>query len=197
MSENKFEALSALVDQHDVDTSKVEQIKNDDQLNEAWGRYHLIGDVIRGEHAEHIDLDLSDDIAVAIAAEPTILAPMHKPSLQQAVKAKVVTLFKPAGQLAIAASAAWLMVLGVQQSYTSDDVTPMPAQVFQPFPVGGVAEPVSYNFEPQSISTQKRLMIERQQKLQAILSDHQMQRKLNPGLEKQPENEDQTDKEPN
>lgn len=178
MSENKFETLSAFLDQQNVDSSVLDDVKHDDKLSSAWGRYHLIGDVMRGETADFVDLDLSDDIAVAIAAEPTLLAPQTKLTVQQRIKAKVVDFVKPAGQFAIAASAAGLMVLGVQQANIQDESAIVPTQVFQPSPLG-VADPVSYNFETQSVSNQRRAAYERQQRLQAILSDHQMQIKLN------------------
>lgn len=178
MSENKFEALSALLDQQQVDSSVLDDVKDDDKLSDAWGRFHLIGDVMRGETADFVDLDLSDDIAVAIAAEPTLLAPQVKTTMQQRIKAKVVDFVKPAGQFAIAASAAGLMVLGVQQANMQEDSAVVPTQVIQPSPFG-VADPVSYNFETQSVSNQRRANYERQQRLKAIFSDHQMQIKLN------------------
>ncbi|TRX54533.1 sigma-E factor negative regulatory protein [Thalassomonas sp. M1454] len=182
MNENKLQAVSSLLDQQQVDEDLLKQVIDDEKLNESWSRYHLIGDIMRGETADFIDTELSQNIASAIAAEPTLLAPKAKQSVSQKVKAKVVQLGKPLGQFAIAASAAGLMILGVQQANNPDDMTAVPAQVWQPLPMGGVADPVSYNYSRQDTalpSQQKRAQIERQQKLQAILADHQMQTKLN------------------
>ncbi len=180
MIENKFEAVSELLDGHDIDAELIEDIKQDDKLCDSWSRYHLIGDVMRGETADFIDLDLSDEIASAIAAEPTLLVPQPTPSIKERVQAKVVKLVRPVGQFAIAASAAGLMILGVQQgNVVQDEGQIQPTQVFQPLPLGGVADPVSYNYSAQSIPNQKQSMIDHQQRLQAILQDHKKQIKLN------------------
>ena len=182
MNENKLQAVSSLLDQQPVDEDLLTELTNDDNLNDSWSRYHLIGDIMRGETAEFIDTKLSQNITSAIAAEPTLLAPQAKKTITQKVKAKVIQLSRPIGQFAIAASAAGLMILGVQQANQEGDMTAVPAQVWQPLPMGGVAEPVSYNYSRQDTaqpSQQKRAQIERQQKLQAILADHQMQTKLN------------------
>ena len=181
MNENKLQAVSSLLDQQPVDEDLLTELTDNDKLNESWSRYHLIGDIMRGETADFIDSKLSHNIASAIAAEPTLLAPKATTSIAQKVKAKVIQLGKPFGQFAIAASAAGLMILGVQQANNEGDMTAVPAQVWQPLPMGGVADPVSYNYSRQDTaqpSQQKRAQIERQQKLQAILADHQMQTKL-------------------
>lgn len=178
MSENKFEDVSALLDDDNVDATLLDEVKYDDKLSDTWSRYQLIGDMMRGESADFVDRDLSSDIAAAIAAEPTVLAPVAKPTITQRAKAKVIQLGKPIGQFAIAASAAGLMVIGVQQANVTDEGQAIPTQVWQPLPVGGVADPVSYNYSTQSMPAQKQSHIERQQRLQALLSDHQLQMKL-------------------
>ena len=116
MSENKFETVSSLVDNYQIDVEKLDDVSNDEHLSQQWENYHLIGDAIRDELPASIQLDLSSAIADAIAQEPTVLAPKAKSDLGQKIKAKVVQFAKPFGQVAIAASAAGLMVLGVQQS---------------------------------------------------------------------------------
>ncbi|TKB46181.1 sigma-E factor negative regulatory protein [Thalassotalea mangrovi] len=178
MSNKISESVSAFLDSQEAEGLSIDDLKQDQQLTDTWGRYHMIGDVMRGETGQYIMPDLANDIAVAIAAEPTVLAPQPKPSMGATVKAKVIQLVKPAGQFAIAASAAGLMVLGVQQANMVEQEPLVPSQVFQPIPFGGVADPVSYNYEPASISEQKQALIKRQQKLQAILLDHQKQIKL-------------------
>ncbi|OUS23520.1 hypothetical protein A9Q98_14765 [Thalassotalea sp. 42_200_T64] len=179
MSENKFEAISALLDDNNVEQSLLNEVKDDDKLGDTWSRYHLIGDIMRGDSADFINTELANDIAVAIAAEPTVLAPVSRPTITQRAKAKVIQLVKPVGQFAIAASAAGLMVLGVQQANVSDEGQIVPAQVWQPLPIGGIADPVSYNYSTQkNVPNQKQAYIEHQQRLQALLSDHNMQIKL-------------------
>lgn len=189
MSESKFETVSSLVDNYrapEQDTEQViDDILADENLSKTWQQYHLIGDVIRDEVPQSLQLDLSAQIAEAIADEPSILAPnatskvTNKPN---GFKAKVVQLMKPVGQLAIAASAAGLMIIGVQQNTADTNEVITPSQVVQTKPLAGFANPVSYNYSQNSQTQQKQAVleqrIEQQRRFQALLSDHQQQVKL-------------------
>ncbi|MGB1261902.1 MAG: sigma-E factor negative regulatory protein [Cognaticolwellia sp.] len=179
MSENKFETVSSVVDNYQQNDDLFEELLNDSHLSSTWQRYHLMGDVMRGETSDVIDFELSSQIASAIADEPTILAPQTSNNVVAKVKAKVVQLAKPFGQMAIAASAAGLMVMGVQQN-TADNEALLPAsQVVKTVPfAGGIAEPVSLNFQQNSRSAEKQAFVEQQRRFQALLSDHQQQIKL-------------------
>jgi sigma-E factor negative regulatory protein RseA len=137
-----------------------------------------MGDVMRGETSDVINFDLSSQIATAIADEPTILAPNTSSNLVGKLKAKVVQFAKPFGQMAIAASAAGLMVMGVQQNSADTDALLPASQVVKTMPFGGVAEPVSLNFQQTSRSSEKQAFVEQQRRFQALLSDHQQQVKL-------------------
>ena len=183
MSESKFETVSLLVDNYQQSDEAFEALLEDEQLSDTWDRYHLIGDVIRGELSSNLTLDLSNNIANAIADEPTVLAPVTNHINKAKFKAKVVKLFKPLGQMAIAASAAGLMIIGVQQNVAQNDVV-VPNQVVQTIPLG-VADPVSLNFQQQpSKNAQRQAYFEQQRRFQALLSDHQHQIKLKPTVEK-------------
>ena len=67
MSENKFETISALVDSdHTIDHKSkqaIDEILKDEHLTKTWQHYHLIGDVMRGEVTQTLQLDLSAKIA--------------------------------------------------------------------------------------------------------------------------------------
>jgi sigma-E factor negative regulatory protein RseA len=185
MSESKFETVSLLVDNYQRNDESFDEalfdLIEDEQLSDTWERYHLMGDVIRGEIAEVLPQDFAAQIAQAIADEPTVLAPSNKATVKRPLKAKIVRLFKPVGQLAIAASAAGLMILGVQQNVAqNNDATNniLPSQIVQTIPFGGVADPVSLNFQQPSRNAQKQAYIEQQRRFQALLSDHQRQIKL-------------------
>ena len=71
-----FERLSSFVDgELGVGTgSLVERMLGDDELKSTWGRYQVIGDVLRRETAS-FDPQLLDNIRHKLAEEPTILAP--------------------------------------------------------------------------------------------------------------------------
>lgn len=177
MSESKFETVSSLVDNYQTDENVFDELVKDNHMSETWQRYHLIGDTLRDELPQSLDLDLSATIAEAIAEEPTVLAPKAKASFTETVKAKVVEFAKPFGQVAIAASAAGLMVIGVQQNVAKDDsFTPNP--VVQTIPFGGVAEPVSLNYQTNSRASQQQAMVEQQRRFQALLQDHKQQLKF-------------------
>ena len=85
---------------------------------------------------------------------------------------------KPVGQLAIAASAAGLMILGVQSNVAQNIDTVLPSQIVQTIPLAGIAEPVSLNFQQTNRASQKQAFIEQQRRFHALLSDHQQQIKL-------------------
>jgi len=179
MSESKFETVSLLVDNYQLNDNAFKALIKDEQLSDTWERYHLIGDTIRGDVSTNLPVDLSANIAHAIAEEPTVLAPVSNKASPQAIKAKIVKLFKPLGQMAIAASAAGLMILGVQQNSAENNLV-VPNQVFQTVPLG-VANPVSLNInQSQRDNAKKQAYIEQQRRFQALLSDHQHQLKLKP-----------------
>lgn len=106
-------------------------------------------------------------------------------------KAKLNKLVKPLGQVAIAASAAGLMIVGVQQNVADNSVTPAP--VVQTIPLSGYANPVSFSVQPTQgdanyLNAQQaqqakneKIVAERvaqQRRLQALLKDHNQQVKL-------------------
>ena len=127
---------------------------------------------------------LLKDIANAIAEEPTVLAPIAKPSFTESVKAKVVQFSKPFGQVAIAASAAGLMVIGVQQNVAEND-TLVPNPIVQTVPFGGIAEPVSLNYQQNDRASKQQAMVEQQRRFQALLQDHKQQLKFTALAEKE------------
>ena len=178
MSENKFETVSSCVDDFQHDDNAFDDIINDEHLSTTWDRYHLIGDVLRNDTPDVLQLDLSAEIAKAIAAEPTVLAPKTTNVFMLKLKNKVVEFAKPFGQLAIAASAAGLMVLGVQSNVAQNNETILPSQIVKTIPMAGFAEPVSLNFQEPDRASQKQAFIDQQRRFHALLSDHQQQIKL-------------------
>lgn len=177
MTESKLENVSSLIDGYQVDDKVLEEMANDSQLSDTWERYHVVSSVLRNEAPDTLDFDLSEQIFSAIADEPTILAPQTKPTFIRTMSAKVVQFAKPIGQMAIAASAAGLMVMGVQQTNVADNEI-LPAQVIQTNPLGGFAEPVSYNYQPNTQKAQQQAYMEQQRRFQALLLDHQQQVKF-------------------
>jgi sigma-E factor negative regulatory protein RseA len=232
MSEIKSESISSLVDNYSPSTDDsvsahlVDNMLKDEHLSSTWQNYHLIGDVLRDEVPQSLQLDLSKTISSAIAQEATILSPnsstqafsqileasidssSDKSTTSQKVKdtqnsnrvidatnrfkAKVSALVKPMGQVAIAASAAALMIVGVQHNVGSNDLV-TPNQVVQTVPLTGYANPVSFNGQSvqpkQSFQSKQQTQqamneqiaaqrVAQQRRLQALLKDHNQQMKL-------------------
>ena len=225
MSEIKSESISSLVDNYSPSTDDsisahlVDNMLKDEDLSSTWQNYHLIGDVLRDEVPQSLQLDLSETISAAIAQEATILSPNssmqtsgknnHLPTQENAVisnnsseqqtnsvvdatnrfKAKVSSLIKPMGQVAIAASAAALMIVGVQNNVT-DNSSITPSQVVQTVPLTGYANPVSFNVQSSQSQQSKQQTqqamneqlasdrVAQQRRLQALLKDHNQQVKL-------------------
>jgi sigma-E factor negative regulatory protein RseA len=193
MSESKFETVSSCVDNFQHNENAFDEIINDEHLSTTWNRYHLIGDVLRNDTPDILQLDLSNEIAKAIADEPTVLAPKTNNVLMLKLKAKVVEFAKPFGQLAIAASAAGLMVLGVQSNVEQNNETILPSQIVKTIPMAGIAEPVSLNFQQPDLATQKQAFIEQQRRFHALLSDHRQQIKLGSLAVNANKNDDQSE----
>jgi len=187
MSESKFETVSSCVDGYQQDDAIFDEafnaISKDSHLSDTWERYHLMGDIIRNDAPAAIEFDLSAQIAAAIDNEPTVLAPNKSTakasSFVKELKGRVIQFAKPFGQLAIAASAAGIMVLGVQQTNLANNDTSAPQQIIQTNPFGGIAEPVSFNYQQAEKKSQKQAYIQQQRRFQALLSDHNQQVKLN------------------
>lgn len=185
MQDDKKEWLSALVDSH-ADLKDLDQVVNQEENLDTWSRYHLIGDVMRDETSGSLDLDLIDNIEAAIAEEPTIVTlDAHRSLRQKIIESPIVQrsshYVRKSAQFAIAASVALVTVMGVQQYQESaDEYTPLP--VLQTTgPVSGSIAPVSLEANT-SAQTQREMQQEvllQQQRIKALLVDHQQQLKQN------------------
>ncbi|MBO0505085.1 transcriptional regulator [Aeromonas veronii] len=188
------EQISALMDGDLSDAEVLNELEMDSDLQDTWGRYHLIGDAMRGDLPVNLQLDLSDSIMAALEDEPTILAPKPvetAPVLQPAVApvktdSNVVPLFRRVGQqlgqYAIAASVAAAVIFGVQQYQGLDGVPANP--VLNTIPIGGSAAPVSVHYPQQEGARARQQglteqqMQEQRERINAFLRDHQLQQRL-------------------
>ncbi|MGN5290782.1 RseA family anti-sigma factor [Aeromonas sp. 11P] len=188
------EQISALMDGDLSDAEVLNELEMYSDLQDTWGRYHLIGDAMRGDLPVNLQLDLSDSIMAALEDEPTILAPKPvetAPVLQPAVApvktdSNVVPLFRRVGQqlgqYAIAASVAAAVIFGVQQYQGPDGVPANP--VLNTIPIGGSAAPVSVHYPQQDGARARQQglteqqMQEQRERINAFLRDHQLQQRL-------------------
>ncbi|MFQ2822367.1 MULTISPECIES: RseA family anti-sigma factor [Aeromonas] len=188
------EQISALMDGDLIDAEVLNELEMDSDLQDTWGRYHLIGDAMRGDLPVNLQLDLSDSIMAALEDEPTILAPKPvetAPVQQPAIvpvktDSNVVPLFRRVGQqlgqYAIAASVAAAVIFGVQQYQGQDGVPANP--VLNTIPIGGSAAPVSVHYPQQDGARARQQglteqqMQEQRERINAFLRDHQLQQRL-------------------
>ncbi|MDO2949487.1 sigma-E factor negative regulatory protein [Aeromonas simiae] len=183
------EQLSALMDgelEREVQASLLDSFGDDVELQEAWSRYHLIGDTMRGELAMDMPFDLCDKIALALEDEPTVLAPQPAPAEPIRQRNVVVPFVRRVGQqfgqYAIAASVAAAVIFGVQQYQGQDHVVPT-SPVLNTIPVGGNASPVSVHYPKDDSRARQQALTEQQmseqrERINAFLRDHQLQQRL-------------------
>lgn len=125
MGFNEKQLVSSLVDDELSLENSFDQLVADSKLQDTWGRYHLIGEMMRDE-ANFPGLDISQAVSQAVAQEATVLAPVpkepaaiHSPSEHNPVadNSNVISLGKKlwqqAGGFAIAASVAMLALYNV------------------------------------------------------------------------------------
>ena len=109
------ERFSALVDGEETQTSDVlSQIQHDDELRQRWQRYHLISDAMKGHLDEVSFSDISSQVSKVLDTEPTILAPVRKPT-------RIQHWYKQAAGFAVAATVATVSIITVQQSQLANN----------------------------------------------------------------------------
>ena len=179
------ERISALVDGDAEAANWLKAVVQDGEQQQVWSRYHLIGDAMRNELPKQLDTDLASRIAAALADEPTVLAPVAKATTSRWQPA-VVRVLRGAGQFAMAASVAAVTILGVQHYNANSLATGTHPTVLNTVPVGGVAAPVSINFQnprqltehtAQPASNRVQQQAERE-RMAVFLRDHQLQQRL-------------------
>lgn len=194
MSQKIKQQMSAFIDGDKDSVDVVDKLKQDKELESAFGRYHMIGDAMRNELPEQIHLDIADAVAQAIDKEPVVLAPntaftqavnesesKDKAANDEGIRAKVVSLFKPVAQYGLAASFAAAMVVGFQAEQADVPVTE-PALFTTP--IGGALNPVSME-RTVPVSYPNQVQQEQRRMVQSYILDHTQQLKTRPHHEVQ------------
>jgi len=120
---NKFEDISALMDgEYGPNPEAVlTAVYGDNELRDAWRRYHLLGDAMRSQLPRQFPAgDLSARVSEALADEPAILSPRRR------ARHVAQRFMKPAAGVAIAASVALVAIVGLRGLDQSTTAT-MPA----------------------------------------------------------------------
>lgn len=122
MTEQLRESLSALMDDeaNELEVQRLlGQLGKDEALRQTWVRYNLARSVMSGQPVGRVNLDISQQVSAAIAAD--VQPPV---GVWQ-------RLTRPVASLAVAASVTAVVVLGGQQLYLAGD------------PDAGIAAPVA------------------------------------------------------
>lgn len=186
MKENN-EQLSAIIDNEIVDHEVVDkklldELIADEQQQALFSRYQLIGDVMRGDLADQaVNIDISQQVMAELNQESSAKVLPFEACANKPVKLKdnnVLSFVKRFGQYAIAASVAGVVVLTTlvtSQSGTENSNGGL--EVLNTVPFGGAVAPVSLQATPLQ---SKRAIKAHNERLDALLKDHQLQLQTQP-----------------
>ena len=179
----QHEKLSAFMDGELDDNGFVDSIKNDSESLAKWRSYHVIRSGLRKEASVMPEFDITAQVAAALEQEPTVLAPKSKWKSLPVVN-KVVPFLRQSGQLAVAASVAAAVILGVQQvnqqPAAEEPFTTFQTPVIPGMPQTGMA-PVSLeqsNIVPNNRAGDSDALLQKRRQINALLADHEQQLKL-------------------
>ncbi|MBT0720234.1 anti-sigma-E factor RseA [Tatumella sp. TA1] len=189
------EQLSALMDGEALDQSLLTELSKDAELQASWERYHLVRDTLRGDIAPIIHFDIAAKVAEAIAQEPasSTVTPLIVEEQPTPSRWRKMGFFSKTGgwgaqlaQVGVAACVSMAVIVGVQQYNHSGDSASADSQdtpAFNTLPMMGKASPVSLGvpgdmFEASSSTGQVQ---EQRARINAMLQDYELQRRLNDG----------------
>ena len=170
------EKLSAFMDGEVEDDIIIDAIKQDEELQAKWQRYHVIRSTMRKEASVAPEMDLTASIAAALDNEPAIVAPKTSRWRSIPVLGNVIPFAAQSGQFAVAASVALAVILGVQhlnQPAPSEPFTTAPTAG----PQGGLA-PVSLEQTRTLPRNDMNEVLAKKRKINALIADHEQQVKL-------------------
>ncbi|MGF1680782.1 RseA family anti-sigma factor [Photobacterium minamisatsumaniensis] len=200
------EKISALLDGEELDQSIVNALAVDDDSQQTWQNFNLIGDVMRGDAPQNKDWDIAAKVALALEDEPahtgltnSIEEPatvVHiaaareerveaQPTPQQAKRTMPAWLTQ-FGQVATAACVSLAVIVGVQQYNGADDgaaiATSGQLPVLETIPFSGTAEPVSLTRDSvnrHAAAPSEEQVMEQRRRINAMLQDYELQLRLN------------------
>ncbi|WP_435236114.1 sigma-E factor negative regulatory protein [Psychromonas sp. PT13] len=175
------EQLSAFIDNEMINDALLDELIINEQQQEQFSRYHLIGDAMRGEINEpvfDISQNVMDKIAAQSSTQNTNNVETFIPNKRVEKKNNVVSFVRRFGQYAIAASVAGVVVVtSLVTSPSGVENGNQSIEVLNTVPFGGGAAPVSLQATP---TLSKEAIQARNERLEALLKDHQLQLQTQP-----------------
>jgi sigma-E factor negative regulatory protein RseA len=176
--------LSLLMDGEFTDDHFVDAVIHDESLRSCWHRYHVAREAMRGElHSSLLTLDISNQVAMAIADDDLYPQLMEQPSQDEIASSKVENLFwvrvkdvmAKVSQVGLAACVTLAIIAGVQYHQAqSDAASGIPILSTVPTgvdvaPVGGIQQ-----------HRDQQLLEKRQyDKIRLLVQDYELQKRLN------------------
>lgn len=185
------EKLSALMDGEVLDNELLSSLCKHRDLQQHWQSYHLIRDTLRGDIGQVVHLDIADRVAAALEKEPAPRVHSAMAASQPAPHTweklpfwhKIRPWASQLTQVGVAACVSLVVIFGVQH-YNQPDLSSNASEtpVFNTLPIMGQASPVSLGVPNDSFSTggssQQQQVQEQRKRINAILQDYELQRRL-------------------
>lgn len=187
------EKLSALMDGESLDSELLSSLSKDRALQQSWQSYHLIRDTMRGDIGQVIHFDIAERVAAALEKEPARLVPSAVPESQPQPETwqklpfwhKVRPWASQLTQVGVAACVSLAVIVGVQQynqPAAHSEAAETPA--FNTLPIMGQPSPVSLGVPSEGLavgSGQQQQVQEQRRRINAMLQDYELQRRLHSG----------------
>ncbi|GAA3593982.1 MAG: anti-sigma-E factor RseA [Gibbsiella quercinecans] len=187
------EKLSALMDGESLDNELLSSLSKDRALQQSWQSYHLIRDTMRGDIGQVIHFDIAERVAAALEKEPARLVPSAVPESQPQPETwqklpfwhKVRPWASQLTQVGVAACVSLAVIVGVQQyNQPAEHSEAAETPAFNTLPIMGQPSPVSLGVPSEGLavgSGQQQQVQEQRRRINAMLQDYELQRRLHSG----------------
>lgn len=167
------ENLSSYMDGHNVNGEFTDTLCNSPELQQKWANYHAIRSVMRGE-----ELLLGTDFSAKMAdlLENEEIEKAEAQPQKRGLLLKLKSWGTPLMQAGIAASVCLVAVLGVNMMNANQEVVQTEQPVLQTLPFSNSVQAVSYNAPAKEQPTVEQLESQ-QQRINALLQNHELQRR--------------------
>lgn len=177
MKENN-EQLSAIIDDEAINNALVDELILDEQQQSQFSRYHLIGDVMRGQDNKFLHVDISANVMAEINAQNATQIKSSNERVNSQQANNVISFRKRFAQYAIAASVTGVVVLTSLMNANPEKESHLNRiEVLNTVPFGGGVAPVSLQAKRKHSPQEIKKYNER---LEALLQDHQLQLQTKP-----------------